>query len=179
MTKRWQTIFKIVLFVIPCAAQPFSFQKRPILINLTATLSSKTIRKVMHHLGITKTDTFMIHQSPLNEKTHLTIMDRKQELYLLGVLNYFVSTFPREHGQPSKRIILFCTSLNDCGKLHRDIVFSQFQEELKPLTRVSPVMTFTLNSPSEIVAHNMTGQTILKLLIATLRVLRNDSGHYI
>ena len=46
------------------------------MINLTATLTTKTVREVMRHLGMKQENTFMVQKSPINENTHLTIMER-------------------------------------------------------------------------------------------------------
>ena len=76
----------------------------------------------------------MIHDCPLNENTHITIMKRDRQFHLATVLNTFIENF-LEVDNP-KRIIIFCTSLTDCGKVYRDIVHSYFKDTLQPVTQV-------------------------------------------
>ena len=80
-------------------------QDHPILINLTPTLTSKMLAKVMHHLGIWKDDTFVIRRSPINKNTHITIMDSKQHFYFLGTLNNVLLALEDEINP--KRVIIF------------------------------------------------------------------------
>ena len=109
------------------------------MINLTATLTSKVVNKVMRHLGISKSNTFMIHHSPLNKNTHITIMDNGNDFNLLGALKNVVQELTDEHNP--KRVIIFCRTLQDCGIIYRDIAHSSFKAILTPLTRVSLCLT--------------------------------------
>ena len=110
------------------------FKDDTILINLTATLNSKTVREVMRHLGITKNDTYMVTKSPLNRNTHITIMEKNKGFNLLASLLNFLTELHED--QMSKRMVIFCTSLEDCGKIYRDISHSSFKDELQPITQV-------------------------------------------
>lgn len=89
----------------------------------------------MRHLGITKEDSFMIHRSPLNKKTHITILDKKADFNLLGALLNVVTDLLND--SLPKRVVIFCTSLKDCGTVYRDISHSHFRDVLKPITCVS------------------------------------------
>ena len=105
-------------------------QIHPTIINLTATLTRKSMGKIMKHLGIKKGDTFMIHRHPLNERTHLTIMSKQTDFYLAALYFYF------ENKLDKRRIIVFCTSLEDCGALYRDIVSTYPESTLAKSTQV-------------------------------------------
>ena len=116
------------------------------MINLTATLTTKTVHEVMRHLGMKQENTFMVQKSPLNENTHLTIMEKGKQFNLLASLLNFLHEIEDDESS-NDRVIIFCTTLEDCGKIHRDIAHSSFKNELLPLTRVKITFRYiTFNS---------------------------------
>ena len=99
----------------------------------------------MKHLGIQKQNTHKIHYTPLNEKTHITIMDRDRKIHLPSVLNTFIESILDEENP--KRIVIFCTSLPDCGLVYRDIVHSYFGDTLQSVTQVHITNNITVKPP--------------------------------
>ena len=65
---------------------------------------------------------------PLSDNVHITILDKKTTFSLASIYLYFVN-----HG--SKRIIIFLTSLEDCGAMYQDICI-EYGSKMKEITQV-------------------------------------------
>lgn len=99
------------------------------MINLTATLTSNNMRKIMKYLGLRKEDTFMMNLQPLSDSVHITVMDKGTPFSLASVYLYF-----KNHG--SKRVIIFLNNLEDCGALYQNLCSEVYGQELKKITQV-------------------------------------------
>ena len=91
-----------------------TFQVKPILINLTATLTTRSAGKIMKHLAINRNNTFLIHEQPLGENTHITIAGKSTVFSINILCRYFLSG-------GTNRVVIFCRRLEDCGLLYQEI----------------------------------------------------------
>ena len=87
-------------------------QVNPTMINLTATLTSQNMKNIMRYLGLRKEETFMMSLQPLNSRVHITIIDQNTPFSLANIFLYLFNN------DTAKRIIIFVTSLEDCGALY-------------------------------------------------------------
>ena len=94
------------------------FQVSPILINLTATLTAASIKVIMKHLALKKSDTFMVHRYPLGNKTHIIIFEKTIKFSITAV-----ELFVKIRKDENNRMIIFCKGVEECGYIYRELSY--------------------------------------------------------
>ena len=91
-----------------------TLQVKLILVNFTATLTTRSTEKIMRRLVINRSNAFLVYEQPLGENTHITITEKSTVFSINILCRYFLSG-------GTNRVVIFCRRLEDCGLLYQEI----------------------------------------------------------